>query len=88
MATNVDAVIQKLKTTLAEEPLLNLSADQIGDDVALMEGGLDLDSIGILDVIGLVETTFNFQFEDADLRMETFENLRSLAQVIARRIDG
>jgi len=86
MSNRIDTLLPALKTILAEDLSLNLSADQIGDQVALMDGGLNLDSIVIIELIGIVEAKFKFQFQDADLRTATFENLRTLAEVISRRV--
>lgn len=84
---NTDAVILTLKSILSDEPSLDLSLDQIDDNAPLMDGGLGLDSIGILEIIGLVEKTFNFQFQDEDLRISIFKSLRTLADAILERTD-
>lgn len=86
MAGNQDIVVQRLKKILAEDLNLSVDIDQIADDAALTDGGLNLDSIVIVELIALIETRFNFQFEDADLRTSTFANLKALAAVIAKRI--
>jgi acyl carrier protein len=81
-----DDIIQTLRATLTEQLVLTMSPDQITDDTPLMDGGLNLDSMGIVEVIGLVESTFDMQFDETDFRVDTFENLRTLADVISRRV--
>jgi len=88
MRTDVDTVIQALKEVLATKLTRDRAAAEISDDEPLMEGGLNLDSIGIVELIGLVESEFKFQFADADLRTATFESVRTLADVISGRLDG
>jgi len=85
---DTNTVIQTLKTLLATKLPSNRAAETIDDDEPLMEGGLNLDSIGIVELIGLVESEFAFQFDDTDLRTATFENVRSLADVIANRLNA
>lgn len=86
MAGNQDIVVQRLKRILADDLNLSLNIDHIADDAALTDGGLNLDSIVIVELIALIESKFNFQFDDADLRTSTFANLKALAAVIAKRI--
>lgn len=84
----LDTVTQKLKSILVAELRSDLTAEQIADEEPLMADGLDLDSIGIVTLIEVVETSFDFQFEDADLRTATFDSVSTLAQAISKRIDS
>jgi acyl carrier protein len=54
--------------------------------VPLLEGGLGLDSVVLLQLIALIETNLGCEFRDSDLRMRTVSNLRTLAEVIALRV--
>lgn len=88
MSGDINTTTLRLKKILTEELVLGLSIDQIGDDTSLIEGGLDIDSIGIMEVIALVETAFSIEFRDEDLRLRTFDSIGTLAKVIASRMDG
>jgi acyl carrier protein len=88
MSTSIDTIVSSLKAVLANELNLNLTPDQIDDHAPLTDGGLNLDSIVIIELIGLVEAKFNFEFQDADLRTATFANVNALAEVVAKRISG
>jgi acyl carrier protein len=70
---------------LADEMDLGLVAHQIDENVPLLEDGLGLDSIVIVELIASVERRFDFEFQDADLRTSSFESLTALAGVIRRR---
>ena len=85
MSVQSETLIPAIKEILVNDLNLNVSFDQIADDEQLVDGGLNLDSIVIVELIGVLETKFNFQFQDADLRTATFANLASLAEVIAKR---
>jgi acyl carrier protein len=87
-SSDVDTIIDRLKRVLATNLARTRAAEEIGDDEPLMGGGLNLDSIGIVELVELVETEFKFQFDDADLRTATFESVRTLAGAIAGRLDS
>lgn len=78
-------IIATLKTILAEEMDLGLAADDIDASVPLLDDGLGLDSIVIVELIASVEERFEFEFEDTDLREANFQSLDALASVIELR---
>lgn len=78
-------IVSTLKSMLADEMDLGLVAHQIDENVPLLEDGLGLDSIVIVELIASVERRFDFEFQDADLRTSSFESLTALAGVIRRR---
>ena len=77
--------IDQLKQLIASKLDMNLQLGQIGEDVPLLGDGLNLDSLAIVELITLIEDRFGIEFGEADLNMEAFANLRSLAQVIHAR---
>ena len=56
------------------------------DDTPLLEGGFDLDSVALIELITDLEKQLGFEFLEADLRARTFASLRALAQVIILRL--
>ncbi len=85
---SVDSIMPALKSVLALELGLNLDPEQIADDAVLVDGGLNLDSIVLVELIGILEARFGFVFQDADLRMATFASVETLASTIVRRLSG
>lgn len=85
---SVDSILPTLKSVLALELGLNLDPEQIADDAVLVDGGLNLDSIVLVELIGILEGRFGFVFQDADLRMATFASVEALADTIVRRLNG
>ena len=80
-----DDVATTLKSILVDEMELGLDAGQVTATVPLLEDGLNLDSIVIVELISVVEHRFGFEFQYEDLRTSSFENLQALAQVIEKR---
>ncbi len=87
MTASTETIVDQLKSMLAAEQMLGeLSIDDVNDSTSLIEGGLDIDSIGIIEVISLAETTFAIEFQDEDLRLQTFDSIGALARVISSRM--
>jgi acyl carrier protein len=83
---NPAEIIAVLKEIIARKLPSEVTAQQIDEHVSLFEGGMGLDSIVLVELIGEIERKLSFQFQDSDLRVHTFENLTNLAQVIATRL--
>lgn len=79
----VEDTIEQLKDLIADKLDINVSRDKIDADTPLLEDGLKLDSLAIVELITLSEEKFGIQFGEADLNMDAFANIRSLANVIA-----
>jgi acyl carrier protein len=52
----------------------------------LVDGGLELDSVALVELIAALEERLEFQFHDTDLRTQSFRTLGSLAAVVAARL--
>lgn len=81
----VPAIVDKLKTILADDLDIHLKKEQIRDDASLLDGGLALDSVVLIELITKIESEFDFQLGDENLRTDLFENLTTLAEFIATR---
>jgi acyl carrier protein len=78
----VENTIEQLKQLVAGKLDVNLKYEEIDLDAPLLDEGLGLDSLAIVELITLIEDEFGFQFGEGDLNMEAFASLRSLAKVI------
>ena len=83
----VDAIVEGLREMIANELDVHLDLDRIDADAPLFEGGLELDSFAIVELISLVETRFGFEFSPDDLGPRHFENLNALARLVASKSD-
>jgi len=63
---------------------LKVDASDVGPDTALFEGGLDLDSFAVVEMVTKVETHFGIQVSDADFVPENFSNIKTLAGVVRK----
>ena len=81
----MECTIDRLRNLIADKLDVNIGYDDIGPDVALLEGGLKLDSLAIVELITQIEGTFGFEFAEGDLNMDVFASLRRLAELIDAR---
>jgi acyl carrier protein len=82
-----DHITDQLRHMIAEKLNLNLTIDQVDPDAQLLEGGLKLDSLALVELITLVEDQFGIQFGESDFNIEVFGNLRSLAALVRSRCE-
>jgi acyl carrier protein len=55
----------------------------IADDTPLFEGIID--SIGLIDLVGFLETRFGIQIGDEDFSNENFRTIEAIEQLVSRR---
>ncbi|HBL29566.1 MAG TPA: acyl carrier protein [Acidobacteria bacterium] len=77
-----DEVLAGIKHIVAEDLDLNLAYDKLDETTPLFEGGLSLDSVILVELISFIEKRFGIELRDDVLNMETFRDLRSVAQVV------
>jgi len=77
-----EEIISGLKKIIAEDLDVNLKIEDIDESIPLLEQGLALDSIVLVEFIGLIEHHFDIEFSESDLRIDVFKNLQVLAELI------
>ena len=82
-----EITINGIKDILINELDLNLDVENIDENASLFEDGLNVDSLGIVELISLLEEKFNIQFDENDLSPEYFSNLKSLANLVDRKLE-
>jgi acyl carrier protein len=81
-----DIVIEKVKRIVVEDLDVNLAYEDLDETVPLFEEGLGLDSVVLVELISFIEKRFNIELGDEALNMDTFKNLRSVANVICEQL--
>jgi acyl carrier protein len=80
------SILDQLKTILDEELNLPVNTDNFNENTALDGEGLDLDSLGFVELIMQVEDRFDFQFSETEINLENFKTLGSLSTLIASKL--
>ncbi len=81
-------LVSQLKTIIADELDVNLTVEEIDDNVSLFEEGLGFDSIAIVEFISAIEKHFDIEFDDSELDPQYFSSLQVLADLISRKVDS
>ena len=81
-----EQVFERLKRILLEDLDLNLSDEDLDKTVRLFEGGLALDSVVAVELIGFVEKRFGIELPEEVLRMEAFKDLQSVVELIQEQL--
>ena len=82
-----EKLIDELKKIIAERLDVNIKQEEISEDAPLFEEGLGLDSIAIVEFITLIEEQFDFEFEEDELEMERFKDIRTVAGFISTKLE-
>jgi acyl carrier protein len=74
----------KIRSILAEN--LEINPDYINDDADLVDMGIN--SITFIKTVITIETEFDIEFDEENLDIENFRNLKSLIEHVNRLISG
>lgn len=56
----------------------------VASDTPLIEQGI-IDSMGVMDLIAFIQSSFGVEFTDEDLTAENFQNIQAIAELIERK---
>jgi acyl carrier protein len=57
------------------------------EDASFLETGI-IDSTGVLELVGFIESTFAIAVDDQDLVPANLDSVRSVAQFVKRKLNG
>ncbi|HKO00729.1 MAG TPA: phosphopantetheine-binding protein [Thermoanaerobaculia bacterium] len=78
---------RKLKELLIERlKFEDMTADDIGDDEPLFEGGLGLDSIDALEIVVMLESEFGIKVKNENSARTHFRSVESLAKLVENKL--
>jgi acyl carrier protein len=67
---------------------LKLDPRSIAVDLPLVEKGLGLDSVSILQLVGSIEEEFLITIDDTDIARDLFRDVRSLSDYVRGKLNG
>lgn len=86
MSTTIETVEQRLRQILTEIMSHEVDASRIHADIPLVNEGLSLDSVALLQFVVSIENAFAIVLDDSVLTREHFESLGSLARAVHEEI--
>ncbi len=81
------SIFEVIKDIVAERMELDIESNKINSETKLMEDGLGLDSISMLDIVAALEDRFDILIEDDDLNFDIFKNVGSLTKFTSSMIE-
>jgi len=82
---NCEQIAEQIRDFVwAEFPLAR--KQELGIDDALMESGA-IDSMGVLEIVTFLESTFDMVLDDDEVASETFDSIGSLATLVEQKLN-
>lgn len=77
---------QRLKELMISELMLDMTADDIGDDTPLFgPAGIGLDSVDALQLVVMIEKNFNFKMADQDQAKRLLHSVNTIAEALEQK---
>jgi len=85
--TGQNEIVGAIESIINEELNPSEITGVFGRHTLLFDGGLGLDSFGVVELISGLETRFNFEFLEADFQEQHFRTIGTLSDLVAHYID-
>jgi acyl carrier protein len=86
MVTTHDAIEDDVRRFITENFPLGGGGHELAGSDSLLEVGV-IDSVGVLELIEHVESTYDLQIPDADVLPENLDSIDAIARYVVRRLD-
>jgi len=81
---NNDALKSQIKRLIVENLMLQVSADEIGDDKPLFgPDGLGLDSVDALQLVVALDKTYGFKISDPEIARKVLQTVNSITAALS-----
>jgi acyl carrier protein len=77
-----DSLRAQIKQSIVRSLRLPMAWEEIGDSTPLFEGGLELDSIDVLELVLEIERSFGVAIRDEQTGMQALRSVDSIAEFI------
>ncbi len=84
----MNKIEDEIKNVIIERVGLDLSIEDINDNDYLLTGGLNLESIMILEIIVCLEEVYGVSFDEEEMTPEQFCSVKSIADSIREKLDA
>jgi acyl carrier protein len=86
---STQALTQEIKCMMVENLMLQITADQIGDEQPLFgPGSLGLDSVDALQLVVALDKKYGLKIPDPNTARQVLQSVHSIAQSVARHLEG
>jgi len=85
MTQNVES---KIKQIIVNDLELDLKGKSLTSETPLLDEGLNLDSVNVLELISLIEEAFGVTIRDEDMSAELIGTIGSLAAYVRKQLEA
>jgi acyl carrier protein len=83
---DLNALKQKIKSLMVENLMLQVAADQIGDDQPLFgPGSLGLDSVDALQLVVALDKNFGLKIPDPGAAKSILQSVNTIAEAVQKK---
>lgn len=75
----------ELRSFVVENFMYGQDGDTLGDEASFIESGI-IDSTGVLELIGFLESQYKITLEPAELVPENLDSISSLMRLVGRKL--
>jgi len=80
---------QDLKRMMVENLMLQVTADEIGDDQLLFgPGSLGLDSVDALQLVVALDKTYGLKIPSPEVARQVLQSVATIAETLSRHLDA
>jgi acyl carrier protein len=80
----MNEIIDKIRTYILENFFFSSDNSDLGDDQSFIGSGV-VDSTGILEIVGFLETEFCIKVEDEEMTPENLDSVSRLARFVSQK---
>ena len=89
MTSNLVALKQQIKKMMVENLMLQVSAEEIGDDTPLFgPNSLGLDSVDALQLVVALDKNYRLKIPDPEAAKEILQNINTIALAVSKQIES
>jgi acyl carrier protein len=86
---SIQALGQEIKCMMVENLMLQITADQIGDEQPLFgPGSLGLDSVDALQLVVALDKKYGLKIPDPNTARQVLQSVSSIARSVAQHLEG
>ncbi len=79
----LEALTRQIRQLIIDRLQPQIPLTEFHATTPLFARGLELNSFAVVELIGLLEQQFHFQFQEADFREESFRDVQTLAALVS-----
>ncbi len=80
-------VLSRVRRHITDQYLSRSGLEEVGDDEPLLDSGI-VDSMGIIQLVGFLESEFDIEVDDDEILPEHFETMAGITAFVTTKLNG